>query len=120
MTDILDHPWRAEIIGAVRRGTLAPYPNHQFKPEGLVTRAELAVALRRTADSLGITDDGRGRPVPRDVPESNPLHGPIRFAASTGLLPLASDGHFNPSRPVSGDEGWSAIRRFCDLIASPR
>ncbi len=119
MTDILDHPWRDEIIGAVRAGMLTPYPNHQFKPEGLVTRAELADTLHRAAVALGIHATKRGRSPLADVPASNPLLDRIEFAVDAGLLPADRDGFFDPSRPVTGEEGWAAVRRFHDLVGRP-
>ncbi len=119
MTDILDHPWRDEIISAVRAGVLTPYPNHQFKPEGLVTRAELADALHRAAVALGIHATKRVRSPLADVPASNPLLDRIEFAVGAGLLPADRDGFFGPSRPVTGEEGWAAVRRFHDLVGRP-
>ncbi len=119
MTDILNHPWRDEIISAVRAGVLTPYPNHQFKPEGLVTRAELADALHRAAVALGIHATRRIQSPLADVPASNPLLDRIEFTVDAGLLPADRDGFFGPSRPVTGEEGWAAVRRFHNLVGRP-
>jgi hypothetical protein len=112
MTDILDHPARDQILAAVQGGYLDPYPNHQFRPEGLVSRLDLARCLAVVVRALPGRFGPRSRSIPvQDIPPSNRHHDAVQAVVGAGLFTL-EDGRFLPARSVTGQEAWNVILRL--------
>jgi hypothetical protein len=117
MTDILEHPSRSNIIQVVGNGYMDVFPNHEFKPQAFVSRAEMADILWRLVSAA--TDLGEiygGGPEIIDLPATNRYYEPVRGAVDLGLLSLEQDGRFDPTRPVTGTEAWETLIRLYRLL----
>ena len=117
MTDILEHPARGNIIRVVGSGYMDVFPNHKFKPEAFVSRAEMADILWRLVSSApGLGDKTMRGPVIVDLPATNRYYEPVRGAVDLGLLSLEQDGTFDPTRPVTGSEAWETLMRLFRML----
>src|SRR5262249_12427604 len=109
MTDVRDESSLTEIQTVVANGLLDLRPNRTFQPSATVTRAELASALARLINRLGISP-ATAPPVPlADVASSNSRYKDIQSVLGYGLMSLDDNGNFNSGTPVSGEEGIQAI-----------
>ncbi len=119
MSDILDHPSRGVIIGAVASGWMDVPPNHQFKPEGLVSRAQLADTLARFLAGRGPAPPSTEMDI-SDMPASNRHYHAVRQVLGLGVMCLDRDGSFRPADPVGGTEAWETILRLKDVLSASR
>jgi tetratricopeptide (TPR) repeat protein len=118
ITDIADH-WAATWIRAVARaGFMDVYPNHEFQPEAVVRRADLAQTVSRVLQLIGRSlpqryqDWQRARPSIADVPPGNVNYAPAALVVTAGVIPLLEGGLFMPLRPVSGAEALDVLGRL--------
>jgi hypothetical protein len=118
----LERSWATSLIQtAVGAGYLRLYPDHTFKPRGLVTRAELAESL---AAAFGRFDpDARRSAVDEssglelnDVPPDYRYREAAAIAATLGLLRVSDDGMFRPRAFASGAEAVRAVHTLRDLL----
>ena len=118
----LERSWATSLIQtAVGAGYLRLYPDHTFKPRGLVTRAELAESL---AAAFGRFDpDARRSAVDEssglelnDVPPDHRYREAAAIAATLGLLRVSDDGMFRPRAFASGAEAVRAVHTLRDLL----
>jgi len=118
----LERSWAGSLIQtSVGAGYLRLYPDHTFKPRGLVTRAELAEslaaafgkfdpeALRSAAGEASHLDLG-------DVPPDHRYRDVIAVAVQLGLLRASDGGAFRPRAFASGAEAVRAVGILQDLL----
>ena len=81
-------------------GVVSGYPNGKYKPDQVVTRAEMAVIIVR---ALGLADYATGTSSFSDMAGhwSNPY---VAYATSLGIIDGYPDGTFRPDNTVSYDE----------------
>jgi len=81
-------------------GVVSGYPDGEYKPDNIVTRAEMAVIVVR---ALGLADYATGTSSFSDMGGhwSNPY---VAYATSLGIIDGYPDGTFRPDNPVSYDE----------------
>lgn len=108
-------PW---ILLAVRSGSMEVYPNHTFQPGGFVTRGNLAETLTKILDLIASRRPNmprpweNARPAIADLPPRHLGYPAAAVAVSAGLMTLTDEGHFQPSRVVSGAEAVDAVGRL--------
>jgi len=132
--DILDEPsgkpliiidiatsWASKfILKMTSLGILDVYPNHNFRPKKIITRAEMAETLIRLIDHLKNKGYRFIQQIPPekiqiiDVSPDNFYYQPIIFIISYDIMSLTMDKTFKPDFPVSGQE---AIRLFDIILA---
>ncbi|MCX8075732.1 MAG: S-layer homology domain-containing protein, partial [Aquificaceae bacterium] len=121
--DILNHPFRQEITTLLKwkvRGLEPQYDQttkaYLFKPDGAVTRGEMALILediliKLTGDeSLARAYLGHERSPFPDVRPTAPIYNAVMNATTRGLMEPELSGEFNPGKPVDGAEAILAIR----------
>lgn len=88
----------ATVLSAL--GVITGYPDGTFKPDRVVTRAEMAVII---VNALGFKDYASGTANYSDMAGhwSNPY---VAYATSLGILAGYPDGTFKPDQTVSYDE----------------
>ncbi|WP_341281081.1 S-layer homology domain-containing protein [Paenibacillus sp. FSL H8-0537] len=98
-TDIKGHWAEATIKQAVADGYLKGYANGTFKPNGLITRAELASVLVRITNNK---NDGNKVSF-TDVPSSYWAASAINSAVGAGFIKAgdATGGKFNPNQAMT-------------------
>jgi tetratricopeptide (TPR) repeat protein len=126
ITDTRDH-WAAEwIMATASAGVMEPYENHTFQPGTVVQRSDLAQAVARmlkiiAAGQPELLKDWQSRQQKMtDVGVSNLHYADASLSVAAGILPLADDGGFQLSRPVSGAEAIEAVSRIERLDNSPQ
>lgn len=85
------------------------YDDGSFKPDGTITRAEVAKVL---VCALGQQDSANGlksAQVFTDVPESHWAAGFVNFAAQVGIINGMGDGTFAPDAPVKYEQAVKMI-----------
>ena len=118
----LERSWAASLIQtAVGAGYLRLFPDHTFKPRGLVTRGELAESLaavfkRFDPEALRTAADDSSRLDLSDVPPDHRYREAVAIAAQLGLLRVSDGGMFRPLEFASGAEAVRAVRTLRDLL----
>ncbi|MBN2057589.1 MAG: S-layer homology domain-containing protein [Candidatus Saganbacteria bacterium] len=118
--DVAADHWAADQISYIGTlGIIKGYPDGGFKPEGTITRAELATLLVRT--KMGGDDN-----VPQaeaqmfaDVALTHWAAKYINMAAKSGIVKGYPDGSFKPSARISRAEGLAMIARFGGVAQVP-
>lgn len=120
VTDIADHPLRANIEAVIELGVkgMEPYPDHTFQPQAPMSKAEVAmifedVIIRATGkQELATRFIGQESPFP-DVRNDHPYFNAVMLCTSRGLMQAEMrTGLFRPMNPVSGVDALLAIRQF--------
>ncbi|MBU4494412.1 MAG: tetratricopeptide repeat protein [Acidobacteria bacterium] len=106
------------IIQTTALGILPVYPNHEFRPQKTIHRAEMAETLIRLIDYLKLKGYGFIQHIApdririQDVGPDNLFYRPITQILAYDIMSLESDQRFLPNDPVSGRD---AIR-YMDII----
>lgn len=118
LTDTRDHWADSWIQTTARAGVMRASPTHEFEPDTLVRRHELATAIAAVLD-LAVEHNPslarlwqRTAPPFRDMEPTHVSYDAARTAVSAGLLELQRDGSFNPTATVGGAEAVDAVRRL--------
>lgn len=118
----LERSWAANLIQtAVGAGYLSLYPDHTFKPRGLVTRAELAESISTAlgkfdADALDAALRDAGQLEMSDVPSGHRYREAVATAVKIGLLRISENAMFRPRAFASGAEAVRAVHALRDLL----
>ncbi|NMA94344.1 MAG: S-layer homology domain-containing protein, partial [Clostridiales bacterium] len=106
-TDVKDSDKFNEAVNVLTGlGIVSGYPDGTYKPNKVVTRAEMAALI---INSLGLTVSGRSATPFSDVSESHWASGFIAYAASLNIIKGYPDGTFKPGNTVSYNEALAMI-----------
>lgn len=118
-TDIGENPLKADIDAVIAMGIkgLQPYPDHTFKPEKSLTRAEFAMMLEDIlikvtgVDQLATRFIGTPSPFP-DLRNDQPFFNAVMTCTTRGMMTVKDliTGVFDPMGSVSGAEAVLGIR----------
>ncbi|TBL78239.1 S-layer homology domain-containing protein [Paenibacillus thalictri] len=98
------------IITAVENGLVDGYPDHTFKPNNPITRAEIAVLLARSELlSAGAADRGF-----QDIPHGYWAEKAIFAVQQAKLFDGYEDGSFRPDNKMTRGEAAAVIKRLVD------
>ena len=117
-TDVGDgHPLRVTLGAMAALGNVSGYKDGTFKPDGFLTRAELATLLVR----IMATEEVRFplHPVFKDVPARHWASRYVAEALKAGLVKGFPDGLFRPSKGVTRAQAISLFVRFAGLVEPP-
>lgn len=89
-------------------GVVNGYPDGTFKPENIVTRAEMAKMI---VVALGLQDYATGTSKFADMSGATWAQGYVNYANGLGIIKGYPDGTFKPSQTVSYDEASAMIVR---------
>jgi tetratricopeptide (TPR) repeat protein len=111
-------PW---ILSTARAGLMEVYPNHTFQPNAIVRRADLAQMVSSALPLIAANNpklaatlrNARGR-FP-DVPPGHLNYPAASVAVESGVMSATSDGTFQLSRPVTGQEAVAAVNKLLEL-----
>jgi tetratricopeptide (TPR) repeat protein len=124
--DIRTH-WAASwIVPVTRAGIMTIDPNHTFRPNAPVTRAELAriasVLLRLAGSSrpAELVKWRAARPTFPDLPGRHASYADVAFATAAGAMQPDASGAFGPMRPATGPDLEGVVRRIGALGAGER
>jgi len=118
-TDIDDHVLKADINAVVAMGIkgLQPFPDHTFKPEQNVTRAEFAMMVEDILvkitrnEKLATMFIGNNSPFP-DLRSDLPFFNAVMVCTTRGILEPKDigTGEFDPMGVISGADTLLGIR----------
>ncbi|MFH2033793.1 MAG: S-layer homology domain-containing protein [Candidatus Margulisiibacteriota bacterium] len=110
--DVAPDHWAADQIGYVATlGIINGYPGGDFKPEGSITRAELATLLVRTKK----LEDKIEKSSFSDLKLDHWAAPYILRAAKHGIVKGYPDGSFKPRGNITRAEGLAMIARFAGI-----
>lgn len=87
-------------------GIVSGYKDGTYKPEKVVTRAEMAALI---INALGLPVSGTAQTRFSDVPATHWASGFINYAASMNIISGYPDGTFKPDKTVSYDEALTMV-----------
>lgn len=100
LSDIAGKDCEEAVNVLTELGVVQGYPDGSFKPEKVVTRAEMAVIV---ISALGLEDYAVGTANFSDM-KGHWANGYVAYAASLGIIAGYPDGTFKPDQIVSYDE----------------
>ncbi len=114
--DVTAEYWASDQVSYIGTlGIIKGYPDGNFKPEGEITRAELATLLVRTrAGGDQNVPDATGQVFP-DVALEHWAVKYVNMASETGIVKGYPDGTFKPSANITRAEGLTMIARFGEV-----
>jgi tetratricopeptide (TPR) repeat protein len=108
--------WAREHIATILGlGIMDVYPNHTFQPGATMRRGDVARALARVLDRLGVRSSGPGA-APTDMGPSHLDRDAVMRVVGAGLMTLGPGGAFEPWRPVSGREAVDVVEALAALV----
>jgi len=115
----VDH-WAYKEIGAVLHAGIMPAHSDRsgkrlFRPEGSMTRAELAQTLSRV---LKLKPLRPAKPTFSDVPKSHPAYGAIEALARSQSLPPGLRSRFSPGRSITRADVMAFFFRALGFVPS--
>jgi hypothetical protein len=126
VSDVGTH-WAATwIVAVVRAGIIEPFDNHTFQPQGVVRRADLAVAMSRVLARLAAEDPNRARTWQAsrmrftDLGPTHLAYPSASMAVAAGVMETGANSTFQPSQVVTGAEALTAVARVEALVADAR
>jgi tetratricopeptide (TPR) repeat protein len=108
---------REDIATVLGLGIMDVYPNHTFQPGATMRRGDVARAVARVLDRLGVRPAAPG-PAPTDMGPSHLDRDAVTRVVGAGLMALGPGGAFEPWRPVSGREAESVVDALAALVGS--
>jgi hypothetical protein len=118
LSDIAGH-WAEDLVKkAVAKGIVLGFEDDTFRPNAIVTRAELAVMLSR-ALNLTVTESGEGTLFADNAKIPLWARGSIRALVELGLLQGYSDGRFGAEDGASRVQVANLIVRALQLKVDP-
>jgi hypothetical protein len=123
--DIAEHVLRTDIESVMELGIkgLEPYPNHTFKPDEKIARAEYAmmiedILIKVTGDQKVATKFiGSPSPFP-DLRSDLPYYNAVMVSTTRGIMETKdmATGEFDSMGSVSGADALLIIRRLGAVI----
>jgi hypothetical protein len=122
-TDLEGHWAKNYILDVIKAGAIDVFPDHTFRPDEKITRANYAVFIQNilivvTGDqNLGGKYFGSESRFP-DINSTNFAYNAICLAVDRGIMKVADplDGAFGPRNPVSGADALLIIRDFQNAL----
>ena len=123
LTDTRDHWATVWIVEATRAGVMGIGAGNRFEPERIVRRGDLADVVAGALDLIAEIDPEaarRWRLARVEFSDMNPGH--LNYESATqavaaGVLRIAGEERFDPTRPVSGPEAVDAVEQLARLAA---
>jgi len=105
LSDIAGEDFEDAVNVLTELGVVKGYPDGTYKPDNIVTRAEMAVIV---VSALGLADYATGTAKFSDMAGhwSNPY---VAYATSLGVIAGYPDGTFKPDKTVSYDEAATML-----------
>ena len=100
LTDVSGEKCEEAVNVLTELGVVEGYPDGSYKPEKVVTRAEMAVLV---VSALGLEDYAIGTAKFKDM-AGHWSNGYVAYAASLGIIAGYPDGTFKPDQIVTYDE----------------
>ena len=123
--DITNHVLRTDIEAVMEHGIkgIEPYPDHTFKPDQKIARAEYAIMIEdiliKAAGDEKLATKFIGSPSPfPDLRSDLPYYNAVMVCTTRGIMETKdmTTGEFDPMGSVSGADALLIIRRLQSVI----
>jgi S-layer homology domain len=111
---------RDPIMRVVDAGLMQVYPNGDFRPDQVLTRAEVANIVVRTFDLAGRAPSGSAPTTPVDVPAGYWAYDDIQIVLRTGVMAGYQAGRFYPEQRVTRAEAFSIVAQAYGVAQFPQ
>jgi hypothetical protein len=108
--DVAGSVHEANIAAVYGMGIAAGRTAEEFRPQGALTRAQMATFLHRTLDALGV-ELRVGRVSFRDVPRGSVHEPAISELAAAGIVQGTSEDEFAPERTLTREQASTLLLR---------
>jgi hypothetical protein len=105
LSDIAGEDFEDAVNVLTELGVVKGYPDGTYKPDNIVTRAEMAVIV---VSALGLADYATGTAKFSDM-AGHWSNGFVAYATSLGIIAGYPDGTFKPDKTVSYDEAATML-----------
>jgi uncharacterized repeat protein (TIGR02543 family) len=112
--DVIPGNWYNNAVSVkANMGVINGYPDGTFKPDGAITRAELAAIAARFAKQMEMapSNDVSFSDISGHWAESD-----IRYAAALGWVNGYPDGTFKPNQPITRAEFMTLVNRMLERV----
>lgn len=106
--DISEHPDKEYITEYSEAGLVNGYPDGTFRPDALITRAEVTALL----DKLQLPERNGKSAIFSDVPKDEWYYDMIYSAIQSGIVSGYEDNTFQPKKNISRYEAISIVSRM--------
>ncbi len=108
--DTQNHWSNACVNRLAQRNQVSGYPDHSFRPENLITRAEYAALMLKSFPETASGGTSRS-PVPnfKDLPTTHWAYVILRSAYQRGIFVGYPDGTMRPDSPISRAEALTVL-----------
>lgn len=119
--DVSDDYWARKAIGQLATlGVIGGYPDGTFKPEGVITRAELCTLLMKAkiagqGPQAGSETSDLRLATFKDIAAKHWAAKYIGQAVAEGIVKGYPDGTFQPGKAISRAEAAEVLAKFSDL-----
>jgi len=100
-TDVINTPLFGPVQALVDNKVLTGYPDGTFKPDNLITRAEVAVALTKLTNRTSQHSTAENLYIFSDLADYGWAKGYINIMAQVGIVRGVTDTKFEPGRNIS-------------------
>jgi hypothetical protein len=105
MSDVAGEDFEEAVNVLTQLGVINGYPDGTYRPDNIVTRAEMAVIV---VSALGLADYANGTSSFSDM-GGHWSNGFVAYATSLGVIAGYPDGTFKPDKTVSYDEAATML-----------
>lgn len=117
-SDVSDQAWYAQDVELVQDlGLMTGTGNHQFNPNGKLTRAMFVTILYR-AFYLWMDGTSDGNAVFSDVPSGEWYSDAVAWAGAAGIVTGYADGSFGPHKAITREQVAAILYRFFSTNSS--
>jgi hypothetical protein len=110
---------RDPVTRVVDAGLMQIYPSGDFRPDQVLTRAEVANIVVRTFDLAERAPSGSAPTVPVDVPSGYWAYDDIQVVLRTGVMAGYQQGQFYPEQRVTRAEAFSIVAQAYGVAQFP-
>ncbi|MDZ7288344.1 MAG: tetratricopeptide repeat protein [candidate division KSB1 bacterium] len=121
-TDISNHWAKNWIVDIIKLGGMEPFPDHTFRPDELITRANYAMTMQQilimaTGDQTLATKYFGGQSRFPDMRSDHFAYNAAALMADRGIMTADKiTGAFNPEGHISGADALLVIRDFQNAL----
>ncbi|HHX14512.1 MAG TPA: S-layer homology domain-containing protein [Clostridiales bacterium] len=107
-SDVADKPCEQAVTTLTQLGVVTGYPDGQYKPDNIVTRAEMAALMIR---ALGLQAYAVGVSTFPDMDQAPWAQKHVAYASALGIVVGYPDGTFRPNNTVNYNEATTMVLR---------
>ncbi len=111
LTDLKSHWGKAYLPLIAGLNIIPSYPNHQFRPNAMIRREEVATAIQRILMLMNLKPAFESASIKIvDVPRTNPHRSAIVEVVALGWMTTDTSDRFHPLEGISGNDALNLLQ----------